>query len=320
MWLFGGVDGGGSKTALVVVDEQGQEVGRRQIGSANYRVWTTQGLSPADAAARVAGQITGALAEIAKNGRLVTVIAGLSGADVPEDFKLMTEAFINCSKAKGWTTDWQVVNDVELLLYGLPDSHGTGLALVSGTGSIAAGRDVNDNAARAGGWGFLFGDEGSGYFLGRGALQAVAQAADKRGPATVLTDRILAALNINSPQDLITTIYQSEADRNSKIARLAELVLLSAAENDAVALDLVREAGLELAKAVLAVYRQLDFGLTRAPALALGGSLLVKSELLRREVLGHLEKEIPLREIVRITDPALAAALSARQISAVKIA
>lgn len=322
MWLFGGIDGGGSKTALVVVDEQGREVGRRQIGSSNYRAWTAQGLAPQEAANQVAAHMVTALLELTKaaNGRLVSVTAGLSGVDIPQDVRLLCQALERASAERGLATDWTVINDVELLLYALPGSNGTGLAVVAGTGSIACGRDTHNKSVRAGGWGFLFGDEGSGYAIGRAALQAIAQAADFRGPATKLVERVLSEWKLQTPEDLITAVYEGESARNPKIARLAEVVLATAAEGDEVALEITRQAAWELARAVIAVYRQLNFEATNPPALALGGSLLVKNEFLRREVLSYLEKELPIKEIVRVTDPALAVAQAASQVLPAKSA
>ena len=79
--------------------------------------------------------------------------------------------------------------------------------LIAGTGSIAYGRDAEGRAARAGGWGYVLGDEGSGYWLGRQALRAVVRSSDGRGPATALTPRILAHYHVERADQLVREIY-----------------------------------------------------------------------------------------------------------------
>jgi N-acetylglucosamine kinase-like BadF-type ATPase len=313
---YGGVDGGGSKTVVLLVDERGHEIGRRRIGSANYRVLVAQGLPPLDAAQTVARQISQTCSELLPGGdRLDSVIVGLAGIDSPYDATLMTRALAST----GANANWRVVNDVELLLQGLPGTDGVGLAVVAGTGSIALGRDAYANTARAGGWGFIIGDEGSGYAVGRGALQAITQAADGRGKPTALLDRILTDWNLHNPDELIEAVYGVESERNRKIAQLAELVLSVAADGDIIAITLMQEAACELARAVAAVYRRLDFGGT-LPVLGVGGSLLVKNSLLRNETLAQLETfGVKLAQVVAIPDPAHAAACSlaiSRQLAA----
>src|SRR5438128_1339137 len=82
-----------------------------------------------------------------------------------------------------------------------------GIVIVSGTGSIAYGRNANGEAARAGGWGHMIGDEGSGYWIGREALTAVMRAADGRGPATGLSDDILAYFQVTDVSHLPRIVY-----------------------------------------------------------------------------------------------------------------
>src|SRR5260370_914390 len=93
-----------------------------------------------------------------------------------------------------------------------------GIVIVSGTGSIAYGRNANGEAARAGGWGHMIGDEGSGYWIGREALTAVMRAADGRGPATGLSADILAYFNVDDEARLPRIVYDREQPRVSVAA------------------------------------------------------------------------------------------------------
>ena len=100
-----------------------------------------------------------------------------------------------------------MIEDAALLLAaGTPD--GWGVAVVAGTGSMAFARGTDGRTARAGGWGPLLGDEGSGYALALSGLRAAARAADGRAQATLLTDRLLAACGLSRPEDLVGIVYQ----------------------------------------------------------------------------------------------------------------
>jgi N-acetylglucosamine kinase-like BadF-type ATPase len=163
-----------------------------------------------------------------------------------------------------------VVNDAEILLAaGAPA--GAALALVCGTGSIVYGRTEDDRLVRAGGWGYLFGDEGSGYAIGAAALRAVMWAEDGRGGPSLLTDLILERRNLEAAQELISSIYGAESPR-AEIAGLADLVERAAMLNDAVARSILDQAAHDLALTVQAAYRKL--GNTPVPMVLTGGTIL----------------------------------------------
>jgi len=263
-----GVDGGGSKTLALAADLQGHVLGRGLAGPSNYHAVgleaATAALETAIAAALEATQIPSAVVSIA------ALCLGLAGMGRPEDRAVMqtwaAERFPGATVA--------VVTDAQLVLAaGTPA--GWGLALISGTGSLAYGEDAAGRNARAGGWGYLLGDEGSGYAIGLAALRAVMRAADGRGPATALTAAVLAHWGLQQPQELVRHVYRPELGR-TEIAALAALVDAAAGQGDAVARALTAEAGRELALAVQAVARQLAF--TGAVPCAVAGSVLVKGQ------------------------------------------
>ena len=312
MLLFAGIDGGGSKTLAVVVNELGQEVGRGFAPDSNYQVLMTHGHS-AQRAAEIAAQrafeaISRALP--AECAGPVAAFAGLAGANDPSDLILMHTALADtkfCQPHK-----FQLVNDAELILYGLDRMQGLGL--IAGTGSIAVGRDSSGKKGRAGGWGYILGDEGSGYALGRATLQAIVQAADGRGPATKLLPLVLNEWYLARPEDLLKAVYNDLDNRNRRIAQLARLVFVAARENDLVAQKLVKKAASALASAVMAVYQQLDFADKPAPALGLGGGLLLHTPELKNTMLKELEQlGLKPTKVVEIEEPAKAAALACRQ-------
>jgi glucosamine kinase len=193
-------------------------------------------------------------------------------------------------------------SDFEIALVG---AHGQrlGLLLLAGTGSLAYGVNAAGDSWLVGGWGYLLGDEGSGYWLGWQALQAAVRQADGRGPDTLLSEKMLAALNLSQPLDLITWIYQEPRVR--EVARLAPLVLECAAEGDALAREIVQTGALELALAVRAVRRKLKLH-GHQPAFA--GSLLTNANPLNTLVCDLLGLEsIPLPQHPPVVGAALLA-------------
>jgi N-acetylglucosamine kinase-like BadF-type ATPase len=118
----------------------------------------------------------------------------------------------------------------------------TGVIAISGTGSIAFAMNANGASARAGGWGYLLGDPGSAYEIGRHALAAVALAHDGAGPVTTLSSLLLQALNIQDAAEITQVIYR-DASPKLRIAGVCPTVAAAAASGDAVALSIFEEAG-----------------------------------------------------------------------------
>jgi N-acetylglucosamine kinase-like BadF-type ATPase len=201
---------------------------------------------------------------------LSTLCLGLAGAGRPED----AARFIAWAREKFPQTAVRVVSDAEILLAAGAES-GPALALICGTGSIVYGRTESGELLRAGGWGYLFGDEGSGFALGAAALRAVMRAHDGRGAETLLTKLVLARRGLDSPPGLVRSIYGAESPR-AEVASLSDLVEQAAVQNDSAALAILDEAALELTSALHAVYRKLG---NRPVPLALTGGVILHGAL-----------------------------------------
>ena len=132
-----------------------------------------------------------------------------------------------------------------------------GIVIVAGTGSIVYGRNAGGEAARAGGWGHIIGDEGSRYWIGREVLTAVMRAADGRGPATRLTAHVLAYFGVDDVSRLPRIVYDREVPRVS-VAALGPLVQRTSEEGDAVARGILEHAADELALGVRSVASRLE--------------------------------------------------------------
>jgi N-acetylglucosamine kinase-like BadF-type ATPase len=287
-----GVDGGGTRTRAIVLDAQGRPRGEGVAGSANYHA---VGLLRAVGHLRAAAEAAVAAAGCQLPVR--TAWLGVAAVDRPEDHGRLEPHLRPLAGTVCLT------NDAELVLGGLPGR--AGVALVAGTGSIALGRDPAGTEARAGGWGHILGDEGSGYWIGRLALGAAVQAADGRGPATTLLGLVLGAWRLRSASEIYDRVYQGRG--KAQVASVAPLVLEAARAGDHVARRIVRRAADELARVALVAGAQLDFPVGCLP-LALGGGLLVQAADLRRLVLRRLRRYRPFDPVVVVVDPALSAA------------
>ncbi len=298
--LYLGIDGGGTHTVALLAGRGGAVLGRGTAGPSNRQaVGTKRALAALDEAVSAAFEAAGRT-----RGTVASACLGLAGADRPEDQAVIREWAERVRLAERV----EVTSDAAILLAaGTPE--GWGLVLIAGTGSIAFGRAADGRRARAGGWGHLLGDEGSAYALVMAALQAVARAADGRGPATSLTERLLARLGVSQPQGLIAAVYRGGRDR-ADLAALAPLVV-EAATDDVVAARIVEEEAQELAQAAAAVTRQL--GWAGPVPVALAGGLLLGSEGYRERVIrGVRSLGVQPAEVTLVEEPAQGAVQLAR--------
>ena len=275
-----GVDGGGTKTEawLARLGDAGQTavLGRGLAGPSNPRaVGLEKALGNLDAA------IDAALRETKVEQLAIDcAVLAISGSGRPAVRQQITD----WANARGLAAMLGIVHDADpVLVAGTPD--GWGVALIVGTGSAAIGVDLEGNRHIVGGWGFWFGDEGSAYWIGRRALEAVSQAADGRGAATALTAAISAKLQIDEPRAILGALEQRGNVRGA-IAALAETVAAAAAVGDEAALRIVAEAADALAAMVACTAKRLALG-TKFP-LAITGGAVCGSELLRERMLAAL--------------------------------
>jgi len=187
-----------------------------------------------------------------------------------------------------------------------------GVLLIAGTGSIAHARDAGGALRRVGGLGWRFGDEGSGYALGRSALSAAVAGHEGRGSPTTLTAALQEATRARSQDQLFA--WMRDADVPS-VARLAEVACDLADTGDAVAVSLVDDAGSALAKHVVAMVGHFPEG-DDIP-LALGGGLLRSDTPVRQRLLTELATRAPRVHLADVVfDPPVGALrLAARRLA-----
>ena len=141
-------------------------------------------------------------------------------------------------------------------------------------------------ARRAGGWGYLLGDEGGGFWIGRAALSAVVRQFDGRGPVTTLTELVLAEMRLATPSELIHAIYDRGLQR-SLVAGLARVVQQAMHAGDAVAAHILARAAEELVGAAASVVTRLGMRGDVFPTILAGRNFSSHSGALGRRVRAH---------------------------------
>ncbi len=255
-----GVDGGGTKTQAVLLDAAGRVAGEGLSGPSNpLRVGVT------NAAAAVRESFDHALAAAGlRRADIAAAQVGLAGVRRADLRERRGETLLSLG-----IPALEVSTDAEIALYGATGGE-PGLVVIAGTGSICCGVNARGRRACAGGWGPVVGDEGSGSWIARRALQAVAHASDGRGRKTTLSEAACEYFNVSQPEDLSTAVYAPSVT-NSRIAGYGRRVVQAAKRRDPVAREIVEAAGRELARAAAAVIRKLRMERERFQVAYVGG-------------------------------------------------
>lgn len=289
---FAGVDGGGTKTTMVLVDENGTELVRKTTTTSNSAV-----IGHTKAVEVLVDLITSAADEAGVSLPLTGLWCGLSGSDRPEDHVQLEPPLAKLAD------DLTLTNDAELAMGALPNR--VGVAMVSGTGSIAFGRNAEGQRHRASGWGHVFGDYGSGYDVARKGLYHYSAYVDGYGPATSLLERFTEHYKLDDPYSIINRIYDPKTTKGA-IAKLSRIVVAEAAAGDAVSAQILRDVALDLATYVDAVARKLELG--PSLDLAMVGGMLTHVDPFRNHVLDKLGENWTVGDVQLVTDPALTGA------------
>lgn len=279
--LIAGIDGGGSKTHVIIARADDGSVVAEAEGAGSA-------VAPghaSESARVIASTVAAALGRVEEADRTLSlVVVGVAGVGRKDERDNLAAALEDLDVAE----EVVVETDAEIALEDAFNG-GAGIILIAGTGSIAHGRGPTGIRARCGGWGPKLGDEGSGAWIGRRALGVVAAAHDGREAPTALTGAILTAAQLNEPEELIP--WAAAADAKT-LAALAPVVF-SAAATDPRAKALVDLAAEELVLHVRALSQRL-FGDERADiGVAFAGGLMKKASPLRKRVEHRLKSAVP---------------------------
>ncbi len=271
-----GVDGGGTRTVCVLADLEGSVLGEAESGPSNFHA-----VGVAEAVDAIQQAIKGAMADMPSFPCPVEAIClGLAGVDTSQDAALIREqiALLNIARRVC------VVNDTEIALIGGVGGE-RGVVVVAGTGSAAFGCNSEGQKARAGGWGWVLGDEGSAFDIGQQGLRAVVRALEGRAETTTLIDALIRWWNLANRHELAASLRARSWSRGD-VANLAEWVTDAARAGDAVASRIVTHAGEELGLLATMVIEQLhlrgEFSVVLTGGVFRAGEMI--SEPLRKKV------------------------------------
>src|SRR5690242_6798374 len=281
-----GLDGGGSKTRVLITDERGTELGSADGPGSAVRPGEVE--HSADViAATVREALTSAQMSDVTPKVLCVGVAGV-GDETPR--QSLWQALV----ARNLAEDIVVQPDFAIALdAAFGDS--AGILLIAGTGSIGYGRGPSGTMKRCGGWGPVCGDEGSGAWIGRRALSVVTAASDGREPETALTGAVLTAAEVNGVMDLIRWAAHASP---AQLASLAPAVITTAESGDLRANSILSLAAEELVLHVRTLAREL-FGEERAACeVALTGGLMRPRAPLRKRVEQRMKSAVPGAQVM----------------------
>lgn len=258
--LYLGIDGGQSSTAALIANESGQVIGHGTGGPCNH-------VTAAEGRAKFRSAVGDCLAQACREAGLdsatvsfASVCLGFSGG--AEDKDAYARELIRSEQYK-------ITHDAEIALSGATAGE-PGIIIIAGTGSMAFGRNSVGETCRAGGWGYIFGDEGGAFDVTRRALRAALAQEEGWGPPTPLRSLLLQRTGANSINGLLHAFYNRSYTRTD-FASFAPFVTEAAQAGDAVSLDILKASARELVHYTEGVYRTLFRGREPVPVACIGG-------------------------------------------------
>jgi glucosamine kinase len=286
--FFLGIDGGGTQTSCAIGDETSLLGSGSGAGSNVLRV------SEAEARKSISSAIHQACTTAKVTPKQIRrTCIGVAGGARPEATEIIRRILSEVVSG-----EIEVVGDMVIAMEAAAGG-GPGVIVISGTGSIAYGRNAAGQTARAGGWGFAISDEGSGYWIGRAAVTAAMRAFDE-GQQGGLLESIMKAWNVSSREQMIVLCNASPPP---DFAGLFPAVLAALDAGDPSAHDILARAGVELANLANIVTTRLFADADRAPV-AMSGGVFRNSALVRQVFYNRLRLECPKAVVnVNVVDP-----------------
>ena len=305
-----GIDGGGTHTRALIMDESGMICGTAQSGPSNYD----------DIGIEAASRNIDKAVILARNQAALSpepfdaAFLGLGGVASAADREILKGIANNLHLAK--EPNIGVDHDLRIALSGGLSGR-PGIVQIAGTGSSCYGRNAAGENWRSGGWGPLIADEGSGYWLGTKAMKAAASSYDGRTRPTMLVSAVLAHLGLSNMDEIMYRVYNQKMLR-SEIALLGPLVIKAAQAGDETSLCIIKEGAEEMADCVLAVARRLNF--EKGCELALTGGVFQAGEIVLSRLRMAVNQRIPqCKMIMAQLPPVIGACLLALELLDIKL-
>jgi N-acetylglucosamine kinase-like BadF-type ATPase len=286
--MFIGIDGGGTKTKCVLTDEQLKVVSLSESGASNPMVVGVE------KSARILFDLIYKISSNVNIKEIDAAVIGVAGGGRKKIANELKQSIQNLATCHNFLLkNLEVVSDAEIAVEGA-FSGDAGAILIAGTGSIVFGKNKKGKLFRAGGYGRILGDEGSGFSIGKSGLQAVAKEFDESEKKSFLSRILSKKFSIKNRDDLILKVYTENFD----IASLASFVIKGAEDGDKVCRKILEKEINELLKVILSfekIFPERNFNL------CFGGGLLQSdnyySKKLKREIKKKF-KEIKFTEII----------------------
>ena len=276
-----GVDGGGTHSRVLVTDLNGNEIYQGIGKSTNIE---SNSLETVQKNFKDLFQEFHNKSDYSKE-ECISICVGTAGADTPEAVDLLTGLIGNL----GYQCFIEVLNDSEIAL--AAETKGKpGIIIISGTGSIGFGVNGYGEKWRVGGFGYLVGDEGSGYWVARKGIGAALQDFDRSGEKTLLTEMLTEHLKLERFDKILDFIYSTN---KSEIAKLATLVIQGCEQGDIVSKEILDKAATYLARMVITLAKELQMTKQSYPVIY-GGGFLTNSPGLCSSVSDKILIQYPL--------------------------
>ena len=269
MSLYVGIDGGQSSTTALIGDETGRVLGAGRAGPCNHAK-AEEGRRKFVAAITDSVREAAAAAGLAGRATFDAACLGLSGG--PDDKEALAKEMIRAER-------YLITHDAHIALAGATGGE-PGIIVIAGTGSIVFGRNAAGMTARAGGWGYVFGDEGGAFDLVRQALRAVLRNEEGWGPPTSLREALMEATGARDGHELMHRLYSDDYPRD-RVASWARLIDQAARAGDAAAGDILGSAAQALATLTAAVRHRL-FEKSGPVSVCYAGGVFASEPLLER--------------------------------------
>lgn len=293
-----GIDGGGTKTDCAIADLSGKIIHQTTGKPSNFLI-----IGVEEAIENIFALIEENLFSLEGDfADVKQIVIGVAGAGREEDAKLLENGFKDYADEEGiHFKGVKVLSDAHIALEGaFPNS--AGCILIAGTGSILFGKDDKGVIHRVGGFGRLIGDEGSGYSIGRKALNAVSKASDGRGEETMISELLDAKMNHNTSKNIINIVYNEKLD----VASVARIVIEAAEEGDPIAEDILDEEADEL---VLHVKSLIDKIHTNNINVSFSGSLIDNKNFYSDLLKNKIKSTLPNVKIIKPANPPVSGAI-----------
>ena len=283
-----GIEGSGIKTTAVLCAMDGNILSEAQGGPSNFHIVGIE-----KTVSTLLDLIQTCCHSVGCNdSQIGAVVAGLAGVGRVHNQQHILNRLQEVTRTKKNAIEKVVIESNARIALEGAFSGKPGIVVIAGTGSIVYGKDDRERIYRAGGWGRLIGDEGSGYAIGRDALHTLAKVLDGYDEKTKLIKLFDEKFGFGSQDVILDAIYKENYD----FASVVPIVMEAASSGDPIAKKILIRASSDLVEAIKIVVLKMNKGKKSVPKRSLSflGELLVKDNFYSRKIRSVLKREVPL--------------------------